>query len=165
MKKIAILVATGFEDVELIGAIDHWKRAGIEFDIFSIEDKDFVEGSFFAGVNTKRYNLEEILSYGALFIPGGKAKKIFDRFKDTKKIITEFNDNNKSIFAICAAPDLLYKSGILKGKTFTCWPGLGLNDSSGEEVEECQNVVTGRDYLSTMHFAEIVVKHLKKLGW
>ncbi len=54
--------------------------------MFSIEDKDFVEGSFFAGVNTKRYNLEEILSYGALFIPGGKAKKIFDKLTwDQKK--------------------------------------------------------------------------------
>ncbi|MCP4337182.1 MAG: hypothetical protein GY679_05040 [Mycoplasma sp.] len=163
MKEIAILIAEGFEDVELIATIDHLTRNDIRFKLFSIDGNKYEKGSYFAFVNTIPFKLEEVLKCDALFIPGGKAVSKFKKFKPCVNIINKFNDMKKGVFAICAAPLLLENAGILKNVKFTAWPGLELKNSTGNEVEVDKNIITGRDYLSTLKFAEEVVKYFKKL--
>ncbi len=162
MKNIAILIADGFEDLELIGAIDHWKRAGISFEILSIDNQKETKGSFFSRVDSKPLKGVDLNSFDALFIPGGKGKERFDKFDGINSIINDFNNKSKGVFAICAAPDILYKAKILKGKKFTCWPGLNLPESTGNPFEVDGNIITGKDYLSTLEFAQAVVEFIQK---
>ncbi|WP_168380684.1 DJ-1/PfpI family protein [Mycoplasma todarodis] len=162
MKNIAILVADGFEDTELIGAIDFWTREEIDFDLISIHNKKEVKGSYFAKIDTIPIDGINFDNYEHLFIPGGKSGVHFQNFNRTTEIILDFYNKNKGVFAICAAPLLLHQANILKDKTFTCWPGLNLPKSTNSECEISGNVITGRDYLSTISFAKEVSKYIKK---
>ncbi len=162
MKNIAILVADGFEDTELIGAIDFWTREGITFDLISIQNKKEVKGSYFAKIDTIPIDEINLNNFENLFIPGGKSGELFLKFKRTSDIILDFYNKNKGVFAICAAPLLFYNANILKNKLFTCWPGLNLKDSTNSEFEIDGNIITGRDYLATIPFAKEVAKYIKK---
>ncbi|CAM9144350.1 DJ-1/PfpI family protein [Mycoplasma todarodis] len=162
MKNIAILVADGFEDTELIGAIDYWTRENIDFELISIQNKTEVRGSYFAKVDTKPISEISFDDFENLFIPGGKSTSLFKKYQETTNILLDFNGKNKGIFAICAAPSLLFDAGILKNHSFTCWPGLELKKSTNTECEVDKNIITGRDYLSTMTFAKEVAKFIKK---
>ncbi len=162
MKKIAILVADGFEDTELIGAIDYWARENIEFELISIQNQLEVKGSYFAKVNTKPINQIELDKFDYLFLPGGQSTKLLKEFKGIQDIIMNFYTKNKGIFAICAAPSLLYELGVLKANKFTAWPGLDLVGTTNSEVEVDGNIITGRDFLATMAFAKVVADYIKK---
>ncbi len=162
MKNIAILVADGFEDTELIGAIDYWTREKIDFELISIQNKTEVKGSYFAKIDTKPLDEINLDHFENLFIPGGKAVSLFKVFNKTNNIITDFYNQNKGVFAICAAPSLLYDAGILNDKKFTSWPGLNIIESTGAIFEVDNNIITGRDYLATMDFAKAVAIYIKK---
>ena len=162
MEKIAILLADGFEDTELIGAIDFWTREKIDFELISIHNKNQVKGSYRAIVDTTPIKEIVLDEFDHLFIPGGKSTHHFEEYEDTKKIILNFYKSRKGVFAICAAPSLLCQAGILEGKKFTSWPGLKLSESTGSTVEIDSNIITGRDYLATMEFAKEVARYIKK---
>ncbi|NQZ29000.1 MAG: DJ-1/PfpI family protein [Mycoplasmatales bacterium] len=162
MKNIAILIADGFEDTELIGAIDLWTRENINFELISIQNKFEVKGSYYAKVDAKPISEINFDDFENLFIPGGKSTNLFKEYQETNNILLDFYNKNKGIFTICAAPSLLFDVGILKNHSFTCWTGLELPGSTNSEYEVDGNIVTGRDYLTTMIFAKEVAKFIKK---
>ena len=65
-----------------------------------------------------------------------------------KDIVVEFNNKNKYIAAICAAPLILGKLGILDNIEFTCFPSFeqfapkGVYKKVG--VVQSGNIITGR---------------------
>lgn len=67
---------------------------------------------------------------------------------DLRRLILRFAEENKPIAAICAAPMVLGKLGLLKGKKATCYPGfeqyLEGADCTGAMVEKDGNVITGK---------------------
>ncbi len=162
MEKMAILLAEGFEDTELIGAIDFWTREEIEFELISIHNKKQLKGSYYAMVDTTPINEVSFDNFDHLFIPGGQSTIHFKEYENSTKIILDFYNKGKGVFAICAAPSLLCQAGVLKNKKFTSWPGLKLKESTGSPVEIDNNVITGRDYLATMEFAKEVSIYIKK---
>ncbi|WP_373799754.1 DJ-1/PfpI family protein, partial [Bacteroides heparinolyticus] len=69
------------------------------------------------------------------------------------------------IAAICAAPMVLGKLGLLKGKKATCYPGfeqyLEGADCTGAPVERDGNIITGKGPGAAMEFALAIVELLK----
>jgi len=78
--------------------------------------------------------------------------------------ILNFNDANKPLGAICAAPMVLGNLGLLKGKEATCYPGVEdeLHGAiiTGEDVEIAGNIITGKGAGVAIKFALKIVEML-----
>lgn len=128
-KKIAILVADGFEQVELTGPKEALEAAGAETEIVSPAEGE-VQG-WNHDEKGDRFpvdmplNLARSDDYDALLLPGGV------RNPDQLRMMTravEFVDGffatGKPVAAICHAPWLLIETEVIKGRNITSWPSL-----------------------------------------
>ena len=101
-----------------------------------------------------------------LLLPGGMpGAATLDKHEGLRKLILSFAEKGKPIAAICAAPMVLGKLGLLKGKKATCYPGfeqyLEGADCTGAMVEKDGNVITGKGPGAAMEFALAVVELLQ----
>ena len=159
--KIIVIAAEGFEDVEMITTLDILSRNNIDYDIASIQNKQYVKGKFDAIVEALSFEGLNQNNYDGIFIPGGPGHEIILKDIRIKKWVQDFNNANKVVAAICAAPTILYEAGILARRSYTSYPGFAQGQgNTGEEVVVDGNIVTGRDYLATVNFAETLAKIL-----
>ena len=76
-----------------------------------------------------------------LFLPGGMpGTKNLGANEDLLNALLETHKDNRRIAAICAAPSILGRLGLLEGKKATCFPGYE-GELSGASVVS-QGVVT-----------------------
>jgi protease I len=145
--KVAILVADGFEQVELTEPKKALEEAGAETMIVS-PVKGEVEGwhHFDAGDKfTVDVPLDEASAqdYDALLLPGGVANP--DQLRMNEKAVAfvkSFFDAGKPVAAICHGPWTLIEAGAVRGRKLTSWPSLktDLRNAGAEWVD--QEVVT-----------------------
>jgi protease I len=128
-KKVAILVADGFEQVEMTEPRKALEDAGATTKIVSPADHkvqgwnhDEKADSFPVDMPLSKARSDD---YDALLLPGGV------RNPDQLRMLTravEFTDGffaaGKPVAAICHAPWTLIEAGVVKGKTLTSWPSL-----------------------------------------
>ena len=122
--KVALFLATGYEEGEVIIIGDLLRRAGCHVDLINIENKALV-----TSVNNFQLKSNKFLSntkyddYKAFILPGGMDG--VNNLKNNKwlqKWIIQANDDKKIIGAICAAPIILEKWGLLTNKNYTVHP-------------------------------------------
>ena len=81
-----------------------------------------------------------------------------------RKLILKFAENNKPIAAICAAPMVLGKLGLLKGRRVTCYPSfeqyLEGAECTNESVVTDGNIITAMGPGAAMDFALAIVEKL-----
>ena len=128
-KKIAILVADGFEQVELTGPKEALEEAGAEIEIVSPAEGE-VQG-WNHDEKADRFpvdmplNLARSDDYDALVLPGGVRNP--DQLRMSTRAV-EFVDGffatGKPVAAICHAPWLLIETEVIKGRNITSWPSL-----------------------------------------
>jgi protease I len=128
-KKVAILVADGFEQVELTEPKKALEEAGATTEIVSPAESE-VQGwnhddkadLFHVDMPLKRARSDD---YDALLLPGGVRNP--DQLRMMMRAV-EFIDGffatGKPVAAICHAPWTLIDSEKVKGKTITSWPSL-----------------------------------------
>ncbi len=97
-----------------------------------------------------------------LILPGGQTK--LGEYSALCDLLVEHNKADKLIAAICAAPAVLGKLGILEGKQATCYPGF--QDALGESyvgglVVESKNVITAKGPGLSADFAFCIIERLK----
>ena len=150
MKKVALFLAKGFEEIEAIGTIDILRRAQIDVVTVSITDNKTVTGTHNIPVIADHtLNDTDFENFDMIILPGGMpGAKHLNEQEDLKKLIIEFNSKGKLIAAICAAPMVLGGLGILDGKRATCYPGfepelIGAK-TTGESVVVDDNIITGK---------------------
>ena len=128
-KKVAILVADGFEQAELTEPKQALDDAGAQTHIVS-PNSDTVQGwnhydkggNFPVNVTLDSANPDD---YDALLLPGGVANP--DQLRMNEKavqFIQAFVAASKPVAAICHAPWTLIEAGVVKGRTVTSWPSL-----------------------------------------
>jgi protease I len=128
-KKIAILVADGFEQIELTGPKEALEAAGAEIEIVSPAEGE-VQG-WNHDEKADRFpvdmplNLARSDDYDGLLLPGGVRNP--DQLRMSTRAV-EFVDGffatGKPVAAICHAPWLLIETEVIKGKNITSWPSL-----------------------------------------
>ncbi|KFZ27621.1 MAG: Chaperone protein YajL [Candidatus Izimaplasma bacterium HR2] len=165
MKKVLVFLADGFEDIEAFTVVDLLRRAKIEIDLVSIKDITVKSGS---GINILLNKLIEevnVKDYDLVFLPGGGGVKALDESILLKEIVVEFNIQDKYIAAICAAPLILGKLGILDNIEFTCFPSFEQFAPKGKYkkigVVQSGNIITGRGIGYVNDFALHLIKILK----
>ena len=73
-------------------------------------------------------------------------------------------NNGKTISAICAAPIVLARAGLLKGKNYTCYDGFEQEIQEGHYLKETVvkdgNLLTSRGPSTALALAYALVDHL-----
>ena len=128
-KKIAILVADGFEQVELTGPKEALEAAGAEIEIVSPAEEE-VQG-WNHDDKADRFpvdmplNLARSDDYDALVLPGGvRNPDQLRRLTRAVEFVDGFFATGKPVAAICHAPWLLIETEVIKGRNITSWPSL-----------------------------------------
>lgn len=144
MKKAAILIADGFEEIETIVPFDLLKRTGILVELVNVENKKEATGANGLIIETpielRGFDFE---TTDALIIPGGPGAQILGKTPLVEDEIRHFGENSQKILgAICAGSALVGSLGVYKGKNYVCVPDLN-EDSFGGHFEKKHAVVDG----------------------
>ena len=123
MKKVCVLLATGFEEIEALSVSDIMRRADVPCDLISITGEKMVESSHGLVVQADKI-FDENMEYDLVVIPGGipGATNLRDDEK-VIKFVKKQNKEGKLIGAICAGPIVLGRAGITEGINITSYPG------------------------------------------
>lgn len=163
MKKALILLAEGFEEIEALTVVDVLRRAEVTCDMCSLKG-EYVTGSHNITVKTD-LTIENVVrtGYDAIILPGGMpGSKNLKENKTVIELVKEFNNSNKIIAAICAAPIVLEEAGIISDKTATSYPSSLANEQSCKYVEEIvaidNNIITSRGPATSLAFAFTILE-------
>ena len=146
-KKIAFLVADGFEQVELTGPKKALEQAGAQTRIVS-PAKDTVQGwndfehadQFHVDVPLEHARDDD---FDALLLPGGVANP--DQLRTIPRavqFVRAFFDAGKPVAAICHGPWTLIDAQVVRGRNVTSWPSLKSDlTNAGAKWLDCEVVV------------------------
>jgi protease I len=152
---IAILVADGFEKVELSVPMKALRLAGATVDVISLR-RGRIRGVNLhepAGKVTVTKTVQEAdpKNYDSLFIPGGYINPdLLRQSAEARDFARAFEVAGKPIATLCHGPWVLASAGLLKGRTVTSWPGVRddmVNAGAvwlDQEVVQDRNLVTSR---------------------
>lgn len=143
--KIFVLLANGFEESEAIVPIDIFRRAGYEVKTISItEEREVTSSRNITVIADDVFKNVDFSSMDMLFLPGGMpGTKNLNESNDVISLVKESFVKDKYIAAICAAPSVLGKAGILKSKKATVYPGWE-DKLTGATIEKKGVVVDGK---------------------
>lgn len=167
MPKALVPLAEGCEELEAVTIIDLLRRAKVEVVVAGLKP-----GTVRASRGTvilPDTTLEDALhaSYNLVALPGGLPGA--DHLADDARIIGLLKNMaaaEKLMGAVCAAPKVLAKAGVLDGRRMTCYPGavdLGAYPKlqhTGAAVERDGNVITSRGPGTAMDFALALIEAL-----
>lgn len=153
-KRVAILVAEGFEQSEMVEPRKALEQAGAETLIVSPAQDEVQGWNHFD--KAERFHVDLALDdaqardFDALLLPGGVANP--DQLRANPKAVQfarEFVESGKPVGVICHGPWTLIEAGVVKGRTLTSWPSLktDLQNAGAKWVD--QEVVADRGLVSS----------------
>lgn len=160
MAKVLVPLAPGFEELEAVTITDLLTRAGIEVVTAGLDEKPvkasrgitIVPDTHLAALGEEPFDM--------IVLPGGMPGA--DHLRDDPRIVSllkSLHAAGKPVAAICAAPKVLAKAGLLTGRRVTHYPqALNALESEGIEftgrgVEMDGRIITGRGPGTAMDFA------------
>ena len=163
--KVYAFLADGFEEIEAITPIDLLRRAGVDVCTVSVHASKAVSGAH--GMTLMADALYEECDFtdaDLLFLPGGMPGTTnLEAHAGLCELLRQHNEEGKLIAAICAAPSILGKLGLLEGKKATCYPGfenfLGESDTDASVVIS-DNITTGEGPGAAYDFALDLIEQL-----
>ncbi|MBQ8995860.1 MAG: DJ-1/PfpI family protein [Oscillospiraceae bacterium] len=164
---VYVFLADGFEEVEAMTPIDYLRRAGIEVTLVGVGTAvpkgahgvsvmtDISEDMFYPDDNTE-----------AVILPGGSPGYLnLSKSEAVRRAIRlGYGETDVLIGAICAAPTILAKEGLLLDKKATCYPDMyeELGDSYvKEDVVTDLPFVTGKSAGVAQEFALKIIEQLR----
>lgn len=157
MKKVAVILANGFEEIEALTPVDVLRRASIECDMVGLTARE-VEGSHGIKVQADKVFTGDLTDYDMVILPGGMPGSI--HLRDHAGLIEAIQvtaNRSQYVAAICAAPIVLEKAGLLANRRYTCYPSQEENIVSGQYVTDTVvvdgNIVTSRGAGTALAFA------------
>ncbi|MCE8422842.1 MAG: DJ-1/PfpI family protein [Candidatus Methanoperedens sp.] len=164
MVKAMVLMAEGFEEIELTGVVDILRRGEITVTIAGLKD-GLITGS--RGIKIQPDapldSIKEL--YDILILPGGSPGYVnLGKDKNVIDLVKKYHTEGKFVAAICAAPSVLAKAGILSGKKATIFRGMEteLKDAKyvDEPVVEDGKIITSQGPGTAIEFALTILKRL-----
>lgn len=163
-------LADGFEEIEALTPVDVLRRAGVDVKTASITENRTVTGAHGIEVVADLTVSEAEVLYDSgvkmVILPGGMpGSKNLDESEAVDRIVKRAADDGVVLAAICAAPMILGKRGLLRGKRAACYPGFEryLDGAilTGGRVEEDGNTVTACGMGAALEFALTLTRLLK----
>lgn len=159
MKKVAVLLADGFEEIEALTAVDLLRRAKVYVDTVSITEDYMVHGAH--GINVQTEDLFDEINFAEfdmVVLPGGlPGTTNLNAHAGVQKVVRDFAENGKYVCAICAAPSILGGMGLLKGRHAISYPSFedkltGAVITRNPVVQD-GNIITSRGMGTSIDFA------------
>ena len=168
VKRVALIIADGSEEIEAITPADVIRRAGAECVVFSVSG-EYVRGSHGIVIKAdKLINQLNMDEFDAVVIPGGMPGAVNIAGNSAAvKAIARAAGEGKTVAAICASPAVVLEgNGLLKAEKATCYPAPNFISALGEkytgnDVESCGNFITANGPRAAMAFS---LEICKKLG-
>jgi 4-methyl-5(b-hydroxyethyl)-thiazole monophosphate biosynthesis len=137
--KVLIPLAQGFEEIEFTTAVDILRRAGIDVVIAGLKP-GLTEGRSKVKVMPDT-TLDDVKldDFDAIVLPGGSPG--FVNLGNDSRVIKAVQDMDKAgkyVAAICGAPSVLVKAGVINGRRATIHP------AGKDEVASCAQYVDER---------------------
>ncbi len=159
---ILILLCDGFEEIEALAPLDLMRRAELDVRTVGVNSK-IVVGSHnipvVCDLSPSEVPLDKV---DAVILPGGMpGASNLDKSEFTDLVLDAVIKNGGKIGAICAAPFILGKRGLLKGRYATCYPGFekhleGANIKDSGVVTD-GNITTAKGMGVALAFAKELV--------
>ncbi len=167
-KKVIVMLAEGFEELEAVTVIDILRRAGIKVIAAGLTSKR-IKGSRDTVITADKILGQSDLKtdYDACVLPGGMPGAEHLANSDiVKELIKKMHKQKRIIAAICASPALvLSQMGILDNRSATCYPGMeGIFPKSASYSEDPVvidgNIITSKGPATAIYFALLIVQAL-----
>ena len=162
MKRAAIVLTTGFEEIEAIAPMDILRRAGVEVDIVGVLANE-ATGSHGLTISTDK-ELVAVKNelYDIVILPGGMpGAKLLKNHQEVQEFVKLHYDVGKLVAANCAAPIAIENSGALKNRQYTCYPGfekqIADGTYAGDFVHQDGRVITGSGPAAAFEFSYTIL--------
>jgi 4-methyl-5(b-hydroxyethyl)-thiazole monophosphate biosynthesis len=161
--KVLIPLTDGFEETEAVSTVDVLRRAGIEVVVAGSP------GTTLTGVHNVKIQADGMLKdidheeFDGVILVGGSPGYInLGNSQKVQEIIRDFYSKDKLIAAICAAPTILSKAGILDDRKATIYPGMEkeIPRPRPEKVVADGNVITSQGPGTAVEFGLAITEHL-----
>jgi len=166
MAKVYTFLATGFEEIEALTAVDLLRRAGVEICMVSIMDQLAVTGAQGITVQAEKlYKDVDPCDADLLLLPGGQPGTTnLGDYEPLTELLKAWNKEGKKLAAICAAPTVFGGLGLLEGKRATCYPGCEPQLTGAQAVTDRVvtdgNITTSRGIGTAISFSLELIKIL-----
>ena len=159
---IIVLLADGFEEIEALTPVDMLRRAGLEVKTVGVGGKIAVGSHGIPVVCDILPNEVKLCEVSMAIFPGGMPGSLnLDASPFTNEVIDSLLPRGGRIAAICAAPLVFGRRGLLDGKRATCYPGFEKELSgaicTGDAVVTDGQITTSRGMGTALEFAKELV--------
>lgn len=151
---VAVLVADGFEQIEVTRPIRALQRAGANVRVLSLRPGR-LRGMNFMWPGRK-LPVDQLVAradpadYGALLLPGGFVNPDLLRQNDrVHEFVRAMDRLGRPIAMICHGPQVLISSGLLRGRRLASWPGIADDVRNAGAVWEDAEVVRDGNWVSS----------------
>jgi 4-methyl-5(b-hydroxyethyl)-thiazole monophosphate biosynthesis len=118
-----LFLIDGFEETEALTTVDILRRGSVGVTMVSLTGREMVKGKHDINVQADAL-FEEVRdrSFDVLVIPGGTTD--YTEHEGLLDWVRRYDQEGKKLAAICAAPAVFGKAGILQGRRAVCYPGM-----------------------------------------
>ena len=165
---VYLFLAEGFEEIEAVSTVDILRRAGLKVKTVSINKKNVVGSHGITVVADQIISECDFIDAKALILPGGMPGSV--NLGNCEQLCSQLHiaaKNNVLIAAICAAPSVFIKEGLLNGRSFTCFSGFEHGDNTAVFTAQktCVDlngnpIITANGPSAVNDFALAIVKQL-----
>ncbi len=168
-KRVAMVLARNFEDVEATDPKEYLEKQGASVTVIGIE-KGSIQGKKGATLEADTtFNDVSVDQFDAMVIPGGGSPEQLRIHEGPVKFTKDFVASGKPVAAICHGAQLLISADVLSGKTITCVKTIrdDVKNAGANYVDEALvedgNLITSRVPGDLPQFDEAVAKSLSKV--
>jgi len=162
-KKVALILAPGYEEGEALFTVDIIRRGGFDIDIVGLEGPQVTGAHDITALADTVFD-GSLDGYDMVILPGGYGGAATMRDNDAlRAALCKMDAEGKWVCAICAAPIVLDRAGLLDGKKFTCYPSTAaeITAPGSQRVDDIVYVDGNRVYSqgpgTTLPFAYTLV--------
>ena len=156
MKRVSILLAPGFEEIEALAPLDVLRRLNYDVELISMTNSYYVKSSHGVDIKVDKLFDLEIMNSNAVVIPGGLPGAT--NLRDDDRVISlvkKFFSDKKLVAAICAGPIVLGKANILNNLEATSYPGF--EDALKCKVKCCSRASTCNNIFTYYNFIFLIL--------
>ncbi len=162
---VYLMLADGFEVTEALTTVDVLRRAKLEVLTVGVTGKSVTAS---CGIKVEADIMPDEVEpdrLDAVILPGGlDGTKNLGKSEFVDGVLDFAVENDKYTCAICAAPSILAKKGILNGKNATCFPGCEIAEDkvnyTGEPAVCDGKAITGKGAGCTIHFGLLIAEKM-----
>ena len=163
---VCILLGNGFEEIEALTPCDLLRRAGLDVALVGVNGREILGSHKILVKADLPLDAVHIDELEMLILPGGlRGVQSLLECGAALELTKRAWEAGKYVCAICAAPTILAKLGIVGSSPAVCYPGkepeMGEAEIVHEGVVRAGRLITGRAAGSSVDFALALIEALK----